>query len=362
MLNRDRLIDLYRTHRDQNVLSVYVDGDGHDPAERRAWALELEQGLAKERARLEAEAPAEVAAFDRARAQVEDRLGRFGAFLPAKGWVGFATPDELAYAEEVPVPMPHLVRWEKGLRAAPYVRALKQDRTVVAALVDNRKARVFTYRGGELRERADLLADADIGDYGEAGMSKRAATHSGARGETGTDAAHRALEVSASRLHGRLIEVVRDLAGSDGFVVLGGTKEAESAVEHQLAGLSDRLSTEPSLHLAMSDAEVRAVVERAASEVSARRQGELLQAVFDQARSGGKGSLGIEATEDALRGARVETLLLTRAFREAHPDLADHFVGTAFEQGAAVEELAEESADRLDDEAEGVAARLRFTR
>ncbi|MEX2467076.1 MAG: hypothetical protein WD995_09200 [Gemmatimonadota bacterium] len=360
MLNRDQFIDLYRTHRDDNVLSVYVDGEGHDPAERRAWTLELEQGLTRERARLEAEAPQDVAAFDKARARLEDKLGRFGAFLPARGWVGFATEADLAYADELPVPMPHLVRWERGLRAAPYVRALKQDRMVVAVLVDSRKARVFTYRNGTLEERADLLADVDIGDFREAGVSKRAATHSGSRGETGTDAAQRAFDVSASRLHTRLVEVVRDLAGTDGFVVLGGTSEAESAVEHNLDSISDRVIKRSSLHLGMTDAEVRAVAEEAASALSGRRQADLLQVVFDLARSGGKGALGVDPVEDALRGARVDTLLLTRGFREREPDLADHFVGTAFEQGAAVEELSGENADRLDDEAEGVAARLRY--
>ena len=361
MLNRDQLIELYRNHRESNVLSVYVDGDGHDPAQRRTWALELEKELSRERARVETELPDQVDAFDRAKALVEDRLGRYGAFLPAKGWAGFATQDGLAYAEELPVPMPHLVRWERGLRAAPYVRALKQDRMVVAVLVDSRKARVFTYRNGELHERADLLADADIGDYRESSMSKRASMHTGTHGETGTDAAQRALEKSASELQARLVEVVRDLAGNDGFVVLGGIAEREAAVASQLDHMSDRVTVVPSMHLGMTEAEVRAAVEEAASELSRVRQAELLDAVMDLARSGGKGALGREATEDALRGGRVDTLLLTRGFRERHPDLADHFVGTAFEQGAAVEELSNQSAERLDDEAEGVGARLRYT-
>jgi hypothetical protein len=361
MLNRDQLIELYRNHRNENVLSVYVDGDGKDPAQRRAWALELERGLASERARVESDSPEALDDFDRAKALVEERLGRYGAFLPARGWVGFAVPNGLVYAEELPVPMPHLVRWEDGLRAAPYVRALKQDRMVVTVLVDSRKARVFTYRNGELHERADLLADSDIGDYRESSMSRRASTHTGTHGETGTDAAKRALEKSATELQGRLVQVVEELAGKDGFVVLGGIAEREAAVAGQLDHMSERLVVVPSMHLGMTEAEVRDAVEEAASELSRAHQGDLLATVMDLARSGGKGALGLAATEDALRGARVDTLLLTRGFRERHPDLADHFVGTAFEQGAAVEELSQESAARLDDEGEGVGARLRYT-
>jgi hypothetical protein len=360
MLNRDQLIDLYRKHRNESVLSVYVDGDGHDPAERRTWARALEQEIARERARVEAEAPSELDAFDRARALVDDRLARFNAFMPARGWAAFATEGELAYAEELAVPMPHLVRWERGLRAAPYVRALKQDRMVVAVLVDSRKARVFTYRDGDIEEREDLLADLDIGDYRESSMSKRASTHTGSHGETGTDAAQRALEVSASKLQAQLVSVIEQLVGKDGFVVIGGVPEREAAVAHQLEHLSGRVVTRPSLHLQMTAAEVKVVVEEAATELTQRHQEDLLQAVLDQARAGGKGALGMPGTEDALRGARVDILLLTRAFRERDPDLADHFVGAAFEQGASVEELSGPSAERLDAEADGVAARLRY--
>jgi len=175
------------------------------------------------------------------------------------------------------------------------------------------------------------------------------------------DAAQRALDVSASRLQARIVEVVRELAGRDGFMVVGGTREAVAAVEQQLAEAADRLVVRSTLHLGMSSSEVRDIVEEAASVLTGRQQADLLAAVIDAARSGGKGTLGGDATEDALRAARVETLLVTRGFRERHPDLADHFVGTAFEQGASVEELSGENAERLDQEAQGVAARLRFT-
>src|SRR5690606_19044055 len=120
MLNRERLIELYRELRDQNVLSVYIDGDGRDPAERRVWALELERGLDRERDRIDADKRDQLEAFDRARGHVMRHLERFSNFLPSKGWVGFATADSIAHAEDIPVPMPNLVRWERGLRAAPY--------------------------------------------------------------------------------------------------------------------------------------------------------------------------------------------------------------------------------------------------
>jgi peptide subunit release factor 1 (eRF1) len=115
------------------------------------------------------------------------------------------------------------------------------------------------------------------------------------------------------------------------------------------------------MYLGMTEAEVKVATEESASELSRRMQDSLLESVIDSGASGGRGCLGIEATTQALRDARVDSLLITRGLRLREPDLADHMVGTAFEQGAAVEELSEVGADRLDSVGEGVGARLRYT-
>lgn len=360
MLSREQLEGLYKDLRETTVLSVYIDGGQSDPADRRVWRTVLEHGLAEERRRLGDEAPDEVEAFDAARARIEDQLTRHSAFLPGPGWVGFSTPDALHRAEGVPVPMPDLVRWERGIRAAPYIRALKQERMVVAALTDRRHARVFTYQKGEVSEHEDLLADLDFGDLGESAASKRGTGQSGSRGETGADAGQRALDVSASRMQSRLVEVVSDLAGRDGFLVVGGTSESVSAVMKQAAAFEGRMIERPSMHLAMTLAEVKDEVKAAASELTRSVQDELLSQVIDAARSGGKGCLGIQATKEALREGRVDVLLLSRGFLERDGDLVDRFVGTAFDQGSLVEELSEDGAARLDAEGEGVGARLRY--
>lgn len=370
MLPKERLVELYEKLRETDVLSVYLDGEAHDPAERTAWSRDLDRRLKEERARVEAEAADQVEAFDSAAKRVLEQLEGFSAFLPGRGWVAFATAEALPYAESVAVPMPNLVRWERGLRVAPYVRALKQDRTVVAAVADSRKARVFTYRDGALDEQIDLLADTSVGDLSDVGSSKRGravegqqrtGTHSGTRGQTATDAAQRLLEEGASRLQGAVADKLQALAGSDGFAVIGGTPEVVSALSQRMAHLEGRVLERPSLHFGMSDADVKAAIEEAASELSRGVQERLLDGVVDLARAGGKGCLGEEATDKALREHRVETLLISRALREQDPDRADHWVGGAFRQGAMVEELSGPGGDRLDAEGGGIAARLRYT-
>lgn len=361
MLKREELVELYRSLQDRKVLSIYIDGSGDDPADRRIWWRELENRLGGERARLEREAPEELGSFDAARDRVLGALERYGTFPTGKGWVGFATSEDLRYAEAVPVPMPHLVRWERGIRVAPYVRALKQSRLVLAVLVDSQRARVFRYQDGHIVEPLDMVADTDVGDLSDVGMRKDAATHSGRRGKTSTDAAQDLLSASSARLRAKLVEMVERELGAEGFLVVGGIQEAAAALAHGLSHLGERVLHRPALRLDMSESEVRAAVEEAASELSRHAQEALVAEVVDRTMSDGRGCLGPEATEQALRERRVDTLLLTRALRERHSDLADRFVGAAFEQNASVEELSGSGADRLDAEGQGLGARLRYT-
>lgn len=361
MLTRTQLGDLYKKLRDTNVLSVYIDGDQTNPADRRAWHTALEHGLSEERRRVAELDPAGLDAFDAASRRIADELAGHKAFLPDRGWIGFATDDELYYAEGVSVPMPNLARWEFGIRAAPYVRALKQSRVVVVALVDRRKARIFTYKGGTLTECADLVADLDHGELHESASSHRAATETGSRGETGTDAGQRALEVSTARLNTRILETVHDLAGRDGFVVFGGTSDVVAGLVRQAGALSGRVTERASLHVDMSDAEVLVHTEEAASQLSLSAQGVILDNVLEAARANGRGCLGVDDTTEALRDGRVDLLVVSRALRQRDIDLVDHMIGAAFDHGAAVEELGADVANRLDAEGEGVAARLRYT-
>ncbi len=361
MLSRDDLVDLYRKMRGEKVLSVYLNGGATDFAERNAWRRRLEHQVTYARRAVNGAPASEEEGFGRALGRIERALGAFDSFLPDQGWVGFATPDDLIYAEPVRAPMPDLVRWEGGIRVAPYVRALKQQRLVLAVLVDSRRARIFEYRSGELHEPKNLNAETFLGDLTDVNISKRATNHSGVRGKTGTDAAQRYLEVGSERMVKSLMEIATERLGHDGHLVLGGTSETLSAAAaHLPQQVLLRTVQRSSMGLEMTEAEVRTELEKAASELNQRLQKVLLDEVIDQARSGGRGALDPTEVEKALREARVDTLLVSRGFIRANPDYADHLVGSAFEQHAEVEELSGEGADRLDVEGEGVAARLRY--
>jgi hypothetical protein len=373
MLTHERLVELYRDLKDESILSVYLDVDEHDPAERDAWRRRLERELGDTRRAVESNG-ANVGDFDAAWSRLKAELDPFEGFIGGRGWVGFASPGSVHYAESLPVPMPDLVRWEHGIRVAPYMRSLKQHRPVVMVLADRQRARVLVYRNGVVEEPDNLLADTGLGDLTDVGTHKRAYQHrvqgpeggghgttSGVSGETATDQAQRIMEVSSDRMWKVLGQTAAAYAGPDGFIVLGGPSETASRLAGYLPEkLRGRVAERTSLHLDMTLPEVRAAAEAAAHELSATAHQVMVDEVVDRARSGGRAVLGREGTERALREMRVETLLLSAAFVRGSPDFADHCAGAALLQQAEVEEVGGAGGARLDDEAGGIGARLRY--
>jgi len=361
MLNRDQLADFYRGLQQEKVLTVYVDGEGKDPAGRRVWRRRLDQELEREEHRVHFADSQEKEAFEEARDQVLKDLDPFDSFLPGKGYVAFATADELHHSDSLPVQVPNLVRWGNGPRVAPYIRGLKQLRPMVTALVDGRRGRVFLYKEGQLTEVADLRVDTFMGDLSESASSSRASKHSGSRGETATDAAQRYLEVGTERMLKEVKDRIWDLTEGDGFVLLGGNKETAAALSGMMSSyMAERTLEDPSLWLEMSLAEVKAATAKGASVLSKRRQTKLLEQITEQAYSRGNGCLGGKDTVQALAAGSVDILILSRGFVEANPDYADRCVGSALEQSAEVRVFGSATSEGLDEMGGGIGARLRF--
>jgi len=358
MLTHDRLLELYRGLSDKPALSIYIDGNQHDPAERKKWRVELEQGLTAARGTL---GNGEQEAFAAAERLVLDQLKNFDAFLPDKAFVAFATSDRLWYGEPISVSMPHSVRWGHGISVAPYLRGVKQERPVVVVLLDSERARLFLYQDGAVRETDDLRADTFQGDLTDIGASKRGTTVTGQRGVTSTDAGQRYHAVATERMLKELAGMVVQRAGDHGFVVVGGTPEMEKWLKDALPkSLDGRVLVEPSLELEMTAAEVREAVGDSASALTQRWQLELVRFLFDQARAGLRGAIGSRETEKALEEMRVDTLLVSRSRTRGDAGEADRLIGLAFAGRAYVEEVSGAAGDLLDQEAEGITARLRY--
>jgi hypothetical protein len=361
MLTRDQLAELSRGLQEEKVLTVYVDGEGKDPALRRVWRRRLAHELEREEHRLQRLDSGELTDFKAAEGLLLKELDGYQAFLPSKGWVGFATPSGLRHSESLPVQVPNLVRWEQGPRVAPYIRGLKQLRPMAIALMDSRRSRIFLYTEGSVEEVEDLRADTFMGDLQDLSAPQRTGRYSGTRGEVATDAAQRYLGEGTIRMLRRVKEVCTALMSPDGFLLLGGEQEVVATLRPMLPkGMDRRILENPSLYLEVPVPELKAAAAEGASTLSKLRQNSLLDQIMEQTHSGGNGSLGAEETVKALREGRVDILALSRGFVEANPDLADQFVTDAFHQAADVRVFSGQPAERLDAEGGGVGARLRY--
>ncbi len=359
MLNHEELVALYKDHLDKQVLSIYIDGSDSGSARQPLWRRELDRGLGEALGSVSENGGGD--GFMRARALLMKEIDGFDRELPGRGWIGFATADEVLYAEPVRATVVPTVRWEEGIRVAPYIRALKQDRPVVLALLDSQRARVFRWQEGKLSEPLDLRADTFVGDLSDIGMQKVPTQRSGVRGKTATDAAQTFLDVGSERLLKALVEDIEKRVGNDAVLVLGGTEEMVAAAHRQLPSTLDgRVVERRSFHFDMSGKELVDGIADAASELTQSSQNSLLEDVVEAAGASGRGSLGLEETLPALLEHRVDSLLISRSFIESAQDEADRCVGTAFGAGATVEELSGESGARLDEVGGGIGAKLRY--
>ncbi len=361
MLNADAVIQFNQELAETKVLSVYLNGEETDPAVRRAWRVRL-NGMLRDLYDALKDAPeAERRAAQRSADLLDHELDRHEGLLPGRGWVGFATPERVWHAAPTPAPMPNLVRWEDGAHVAPYLRALKQSRPITAVVADRRSARILRYLHGELSEQQVIRSDAALPDSLSAGSSKRASTHSGARGEPRGDALRRNEEVSTQRMVRDVVELVTELASSGHLLVLAGSSETSAAVLKALPQrVRDRTIELTGISADATIAELAPEIDAAASALSIRAQRALVDEILDVTRSAGRACLGREPTERALDAGAVDVLAISRAFVSAHPEVAERLVDRALEQGAAVEEIATVTAQELDREG-GVGARLRFT-
>lgn len=360
MLSHEEVLRLHNDLGKRMVLSVYLNAEESDPAERRAWRVRL-NGMLKEQADGWAGGSSEEGKAARSAVDLLERqLTRYPGLLPEGGWVGFATAERVWYAGPTPAPMPDLVRWEEGAHVAPYVRALKQSRPVTVVVADQRHARILDYRQGEMKEEQVLWAESVIVDSSSAGSSKRAATRSGMRGAPRGDVAQRIGVVTTRRMLREVLDAVAEPIDRGHLLVLAGSAETTTSLLRALPERArERTIDLPGLTVDATPARLREGVEAAASTLSIRLQRALVDEILDTTRSAGRACLGLERTERALRAGAVDTLVLSRAFARAEPDLAEQLVDLTFDHGAGVEEISEAAAEELDREG-GIGARLRF--
>ena len=360
MLTRTQLAELYRTLANTRVLSVYIDGSASDPATQRAWRLQLDHSLADLRRWLDGSPRAEREEFEQCVRRLETAIADFSAGIGAPGWSAFITADQVHDSGLLPAPAPTLAVWSTGPCVAPYIRALKEPRPVVVVRADARRASIYRYRLGEL-ERVEVVRAYSSVDHPEhMGTPARQGFHTGTRGTAGRDAAQRTLLRGRDRMIADAVDKAADLAGTDGWILVGGIKRVSARMVQLLAPLAhDRVTEVESLDVHSSDAQLAEIARSGASKLRDTLDDRRIGEIVDLAGAHGLGAVGPAEAREALDQSSVYDLYITHRYVEDHAPEAEEAIRAALVQDASIEEVSGPAAERLSQYG-GMAAGLRF--
>jgi Bacterial archaeo-eukaryotic release factor family 10 len=360
MLNHVELAKLEQALRLNTVLSIYVNGEVADVAARAQWRTELRNALDAITESLHGATHKEREDFTATRELALQEIDNFTPGEGAPGWMGFFTPGKVHHASIVPVPVPTLATWSVGPNLAPAIRVLKEARPVLVVVADATRASIHRYVEGAISLVESLERDAKVDQPYHMSRPPRPGFGSGTRGRPGAEAAQREQRKATDQMLAEAATKIQQLAAEDAWVLIGGIDVVAAALLGRLdKRFSDRAAVVP---IDVHDNE--AALAKAAREHASRlRRADDLKRVEDvvvATAKGGTGAMGLQDIDRALLNGQVHELYITSTFVNEHSDEAVSAIRRAFEEGATVEHVSGDAAERLD-AAGGIAARLRFT-
>lgn len=359
MLTYGNLADLERALRDKTVLSVYVNGENSDPATRDRWRADLRHSFDDIERWLEGSSHSERETFAACREMALKELSGFAPIAGERGWTAFFTADGPYHVGAVPVAVPTMAVWSTGACVAPYIRALKENRPVLVAVVDSTQARIFRYVEGAAQPVETVERKAVVDQPYHMGGPPRLGFSTGTRGRAGTDAAQKEEQSATDRMLAEVASRIGTLS-TDGWIVIGGIPVVATAALAQLApDPASRAMRAEHLDVHATDAQVAECARESASKLRDADDLKRIDGAVSAAQSGGAGAIGIVDTVRALDLAQVRELFITQKYLENHAADADAAVRKAMDAGAVVEHVSGEAALRVD-ALGGMAARLRY--
>lgn len=360
MLTGAELNAMLRTLTGKNVLSVYLDAREHDPAMRGAWRTRFATALREVRSSLDASERSE---FDQAATLMRRELADTSRLDVAPAWAAFATTDGVHHATPLPARTDTAVEWRDGPVVTPYLRAQKQWSPVIVAVVDSRAATLYRYELGTIERIDEIRALPTPNPAGGKAMQAipRGTARPAPRAALATEAAHRRRNSAFERLTDQLCDQLTRRVGDDGWIVIGGSAPwARAAFLGLPSHLASRAALSDSLTSTSTLEEIAGDAKRRASALRARRGMGVVNALIEQAGSGGRAAAGVPAVQRSLLTGAVDLLVMSPAFSTEQRGLAEDMLRDALTRGARVEILSSVAADRLQQFAEGIAARLRY--
>ena len=360
MLSHADLMTLERRLRDETVLSIYVNGDFANVADRGQWRTALRNALDEIEGSLGGSTHADREAFASARALVMDAIADYTAGEEAPGWMGLFTAREVHHAGVVPVAVPTVATWSVGANLAPAIRILKEARPVLIVVADSANARVYRYVDRTLTLDDSFDRDAKVDQPYHMSRPAPQGFSSGTRGRPGADAAQRELRHATDAMLAEVEARIDRLASDDAWILIGGIDTVANALHSRLdKRLASRAAVIP-IDVHDNDARLAEIAREHVSQLRAAEDLKRVEEVLSANAAGGTGAVGLADIDRALFNGQVHELFVTTDFVERHADEAVSAIRRAFDESATVEHVSGDAAQRLD-AAGGIAARLRFT-
>ena len=358
MFTLGNLAALRRSLRDEQVLSVYVSRP--TPGSRRPWIRQLEHRFAALRDELESAPATERQRFDRCVEHARKMLAAVQTDdTPAS--VHFITADGVQESSGLGVDVPTSAMWGVGPWLAPCLRSTKELRPVVVVIADGHRASIFEYRDRAIHhietvEATHIVENPPL----HMGTTARLGFHPGTRGTAAHDVAERGALEARKEMIDKAATKVMQLAGKEGWVLLGGIKRTDARFFERIAGQAPRRVLElESLDVHSSTDDIAEAARQGASTLRDDADRKRIDEVVDALGAQGLGVIGFEDTRDALDQDCVRELYVTARYVDEHGNEANVAIGRALDQDALIEEVSGNAADLLDMHG-GIAASLRF--
>lgn len=360
MLSHAELTKLEQALRDRTVLSVYVNGEAANAAERGAWRTALRNSFDAIQELLRRAPHAEREEFAATRDVAWQAVSDYEPVADGPGWMGLFSAKGVHHAGVVPVPVPTRATWARGANLAPCIRVLKEARPVLIAVADRTHVRIHRYVDRSVSLVQAFDREVEIHQNYHMSRPSPQGFRSGTRGTPGADAAQRELRKGTDSMLSEAAARLEELANHDAWILLGGIPVVAAALHERLSRRLEPRTAVVSLDVHANESVIAETAREHATRLRAREDLARVELVVDAKARGGAGAIGVQDTGRALVNGQVRELYLTSAFVQDHSDEADDAIRRAFDEGATVEHVSGDAAQRLD-AAGGIAARLRFT-
>jgi Bacterial archaeo-eukaryotic release factor family 5 len=344
------------------VLSIYL---GFDPADRGgAWRTELRNGLdAVLETHKEAEHDVKVALRATAK-RLTERFDDGDLRPPPRGEVGFVEVadkegTEHWFGTEVAPAASACVEFGQEPVVAPLIDLACRSTSRGVALLSSERVRLLRCAEGTLQDLEDWELSITSLDWRE---RKSQSTNNPARAQGVSASGHDQFDERLDHNRQRFLTECGALAarsleenGLSELLAFGPAKDVESfkagfdssPARLTVAGDQDLIS--------VPNGKVNEMVGGVIERLDRERDTALIERVLGEARGGGRGSLGMRETKEALAEGRVDHLIFDGAIGEP----AESMIRAALSSSARVTVVRDEVAEPLA-EAEGVAAILRY--